>query len=204
MGLQLSNGIIEKTPTASWAIPAAIIGLSVLVMLGGSVASEWLRYDRVWIGQGEVWRLVTGHVTHLGWSHLMLNSAGLLLVWYLVGGAQTIRNWLRIIAISIATIDVAFWVLYPGLHWYVGMSGFLHGLLAAGIVSRLPRMQPETAVLLTLLVAKIAWEQFAGPLPGSETTSGGPVVVAAHLYGAIGGVLGAVLVRIRVRPQASI
>jgi membrane associated rhomboid family serine protease len=84
------------------------------------------------------------------------------------------------------------------------MSGLLHGLLAAGIVPRLRQLQAETAMLLTLLVAKIAWEQLSGPLPGSESTSGGPVVVAAHLYGAIGGVLGAGLVSIRVRPRASI
>ena len=204
MGLPLAHGIIEKTPAASWVIPAVIIGLSMLIMLGGPAASEWLRYDRVWIGQGELWRLLTGHFTHLGWSHLFLNSAGLLLVWYLVGGAQTIRDWVMIIAVSLATIDIAFWLQHPGLHWYVGMSGLLHGLLAAGIVPRLRQLQAETAVLLTLLVAKIAWEQLSGPLPGSESTSGGPVVVAAHLYGAIGGVLGAGLVSIRVRPQASI
>jgi len=204
MGLYESNGVIEKTPAASWVIPAVIIALSMLIMLGGSAAGEWLRYDRVWIGQGEVWRLVSGHVAHLGWSHLVLNSAGLLLVWFLVGGSQSIRDWMLIIAVSVTTIDIGFWLLRPELLWYVGMSGLLHGILAAGLVPRLRHMQPETAVLSALLVAKIAWEQVGGPLPGSESTSGGPVVVAAHLYGAVGGVLGAVLVRIRVRLRAAI
>ena len=59
-------------------------------------------------------------------------------------------------------------------------------------------------ILLLLLVAKISWEQFSGPVPGSELTSGGPVVVDAHLYGALGGVLGGFLVRIRVKSRASI
>ena len=204
MGLHESNGVIEKTPAASWAIPAVIILLSVLVMVGGSTASEWLRYDRVWIGQGELWRLVSGHVTHLGWSHLALNSIGLLLVWFLVGGAQEIQDWILVIAISIAAIDIGFWLLSPELVWYVGMSGLLHGILAAGLIPRMRQMQPETAVLLALLVAKITWEQLSGPLPGSESTSGGPVVVDAHLYGAIGGVLGAAAVIIRVRLRAAI
>jgi len=127
-----------------------------------------------------------------------------LLVWFLVGGAQSIRGWMLVIAVSMATIDIGFWWLRPELLWYVGMSGFLHGILAAGLVPRLRHMQPETAVLVTLLVGKITWEQIGGPLPGSESTSGGPVVVAAHLYGAIGGVLGAFLARIRVRPRAAI
>lgn len=204
MGLHDSNGVIEKTSAASWIIPAVIIALSILIMLGGSAANEWLRYDRVWIGQGEAWRLISGHVTHLGWSHLALNSAGLLLVWFLVGGAQSIRDWILVITVSIASIDIGFWLLRPDLLWYVGMSGFLHGILAAGLVPRLRKMQPETAVLTVLLVAKIAWEQIGGPLPGSESTSGGPVVVAAHLYGALGGVLGALLARIRVGPRAAI
>jgi rhomboid family GlyGly-CTERM serine protease len=204
MGLHKLHGSIEKTPAASWLIPAAILGVSALVMLGGTAAGEMLRYDRVWIGQGEAWRLVSGHFVHLGWSHLVLNGVGLLLVWFLIGGAQTMRSWVLIIAVSLASIDIAFWFRHPELYWYVGMSGLLHGLLAAGIVPRLRHITLETGVLATLLIAKISWEQFSGPLPGSETTSGGPVVVAAHLYGALGGVLGAILASIRVRQRAPI
>jgi membrane associated rhomboid family serine protease len=43
------------------------------------------------------------------------------------------------------------------------------------------------AILVLIVVAKIVWEHFAGPLPFSEFTSGGPVVTEAHLYGAVGG-----------------
>ena len=105
---------------------------------------------------------------------------------------------------TLAVIDTGFWWLNPELYWYVGMSGLLHGLLAAGLVPRLRRINLETAVLALLLMAKIGWEQFGGPLPGSESTSGGPVVVDAHLYGAIGGVLAAVLLQIRVKRSPSI
>ena len=154
--------------------------------------------------QGEVWRLVTGHLTHMSWSHLALNSAGLLLVWYLVAGSYKNRDWILIIGVTLAVIDVSFWFQKPELYWYVGMSGLLHGLLAAGLVTRLRNVDAETAILLFLLVAKISWEQYAGPVPGSEATSGGPVIVDAHLYGALGGVLGALTVRIRVGQRAAI
>ena len=187
-----------------WLIPLIYISIAVLIMLGGEGGKELLRYDRVWIGQGEAWRFVSGHMTHLGWSHLALNSAGLLLVWYLVGGTFANRSWLLIIGITLATIDIAFWFRNPQLYWYVGMSGLLHGILAAGIVAQLRKLDPETVILLLLLSAKIAWEQWNGPVPGSESTSGGPVIVDAHLYGALGGVVGALLVRIRVRPPTSI
>jgi hypothetical protein len=96
-------------------------------------------------------------------------------------------------------MDIAFWTLNPELYWYVGMSGMLHGLLAAGIVARMPGLDAESAVLLLLMLAKIGYEQFGGPVPGSEITSGGPVVVDAHLYGALGGAFGAILLRVAAR-----
>jgi rhomboid family GlyGly-CTERM serine protease len=173
-------------------------------MLAGEHGKELLRYDRVWIGQGETWRLLSGHFTHLGWSHLALNGAGLLLVWFLIGQSYAISTWILITLLTIATIDSAFWFLNPELYWYVGMSGLLHGLLVAGIIPRLRTLDVETGILLLLLIAKIGYEQFNGPVPGSETTSGGPVVVDAHLYGALGGVLGAILARIRAARRASI
>ena len=204
MGLHEPKRSNNAGAAGRWLVPAAIIGISILIMLAGESGKELLRYDRVWIGQGEVWRLVSGHLTHLAWSHLALNGAGLLLVWYLVGGRYTLRSWLLIIGIALATIEMAFWFNNPELYWYVGMSGLLNGLLAAGIVACLPRIDLETGILLLLLTAKIGWEQYAGPLPGSASTSGGPVVVDAHLYGALGGVLGALLARIRVGGQAAI
>ncbi len=63
----------------------------------------------------------------------MLNIAGLLLVWYLVGAAFSLTRWSIITASSILVMDMGFWFLMPQLDWYVGLSGLLHGLLAAGI-----------------------------------------------------------------------
>jgi hypothetical protein len=54
------------------------------------------------------------------------------------------------------------------------------------------------------LLGKLAWEQFSGPLPGSEGTAGGPVIVDSHLFGALGGALTALTLRIRVRPATPI
>ena len=61
---------------------------------------ELLRFDRGGIAAGELWRLLTGHFVHLGVSHTLLNLAGLLLVWVLVGAACTWRQWLLVMAAS--------------------------------------------------------------------------------------------------------
>ena len=204
MGLHESKENMKNTTAEVWLIPAAIIAISVLIMFGGDYAREALRYDRVWIGQGETWRFLSGHFAHLSGSHVALNSAGLILVWILIGGTYSIRSWILVSVVSLVTIDIGFWWLNPELYWYVGMSGLLHGLLAAGLVPRLRRINPETGVLALLLIAKISWEQFGGPLPGSESTSGGPVVVDAHLYGAVGGILAGLLLWIRVKRPPSI
>ena len=59
-------------------------------------------------------------------------------------------------------------------------------------------------MLAVFVAGKLLWEQTVGPLPGSESSAGGTVIVNAHLYGAVGGVLGALIPWRRVGPEASI
>ena len=78
----------------------------------------------------------------------VINSVGLLLVWFLVGRNHTFAAWLMIFASDACRHGSAHsGSCSPELYWYVGMSGMLHGLLAAGLVARLPDMDAETVVL---------------------------------------------------------
>ena len=187
-----------------WLLPGLAAAIAVGIALTGEAGRAFLRYDRPAIASGEVWRLLSGHFAHLGISHLVLNIAGLALVWILVADYLTRRQWLAIAVITLAGIDVGFWFLQPQLIGYVGLSGLLHGLLAAGVVAGIGAGRGETIVLGIILVAKIIYEQVAGPLPGSETTTGGAVIVAAHAYGAVAGAIGGGIMRIRVRDRAPI
>jgi len=121
-----------------------------------------------------------------------------------VGMRLTGRQWLIVGGASVAAMDAGFWFLNPWLDWYVGLSGLLHGLLAGGLVAALGKRDREAAVIAAFVVAKLAWEQVAGPLPGSESTAGGTVIVDAHLYGAVGGILGALVAGVTVRPPRPI
>ena len=175
----------------AWALPAAVIFFAILAEIFGDWSREWLSYDRDGIVAGQGWRLLTGHFVHLGPSHLALNALGLLLVWLLVGATASTGRWLFIGAVSIGGIDAGLWLFAPRLDWYVGLSGLLHGLLAAGIVAELRGGSRDSWVLAALVLAKLAYEQFAGPLPGSEASAGGAVVVDAHLFGVVAGTLAA-------------
>ncbi len=162
-------------------------GLVVLAALGGEPARVALRYDRAGIAAGEWWRLISGHFVHLGPSHTALNLAGLVLVAALFPREFRARQWSVLLVAALATISAGLLLLRPGLAWYVGLSGVLHGLFFAGALRWVSRREWEGYVLGGFLMGKLAWEQYAGALPLSVSTSGGPVIVDAHLYGAVAG-----------------
>ena len=179
----------QSSKYSVWILAGVIVVVAALLAIAGDWGRELLRYDRVAISEGEVWRLLSGHFVHLGWSHFLLNGAGLLLIFYLVAGRFTAAQWLIVSLVVIAAMDIGFWNWQPQLIWYVGLSGLLHGLLAAGAVDGIRTGQLDYWLIAAFLLVKLTYEQLVGPLPGSEGTTGGNVVVAAHLYGAIGGAL---------------
>ena len=182
-------------------VPAAVILASGCFALFGDPGRVALRWERALIVEGELWRLITGHLVHLGISHLVLNLAGLLLVWFLVGRDLKPLQWLAIGVVNVVAIDAGFWVLNPELTWYVGLSGVLHGMLAAGIVVATTDARKDLVLLGVLVVAKLVYEQVAGALPGSGTVSGGAVIVDAHLYGAVSGAIAGAIMRRLGKPK---
>ncbi len=176
--------------TTALHLPLGLSLFCLLLALTGEGGREWLRFDRAGIlADGQLWRLLTGHLVHLGWTHLAMNLAGLWLVWLLYGQSLATGRWLLLIVASSIGISSALLVLDPWLNWYVGLSGVLHALIVAGIVVQLRhRPLPGEWLLLGLIAAKLTWEQFHGALPGSAELAGGPVVVDAHLHGALIGV----------------
>ena len=186
----------QGLPVAAASLFIAIIALALLA--GGDDLRDALSLDRSSIAEdGEIWRLLTGHIVHLAPSHAVLNIVGVALVVLLVGREFRLWQWAVITAAAVATIDLGLFLFNPSLDWYVGLSGLLHGWLAAGIVASLRERRPDAWLLLALVGAKLVFEQWQGPIPGSPETSGGPVVVDAHLYGAIGGALAGFLLTLR-------
>ncbi|MEM9058730.1 MAG: rhombosortase, partial [Pseudomonadota bacterium] len=140
--------------------------------------------------------------------HLVLNLAGLALVWALLGTCYSAGAWLAVTGVTLIVMSSAFLALEPALGWYVGLSGLLHGWFVAGAVvlttDAIPGERRFAALLLALAIAKVAYEQWLGPLPMTAESAGGPVVVDAHLYGAIGGAFAAAGVIIWRRTRESL
>ena len=156
----------------------------LLPVLTGDAGREDLRYDRVGLANGQLWRLLTGHFVHLSLEHAALNSLGLVLMWALFARDYTPRQWLPILLGAILAIDAGLWMRDSTIAWYVGSSGVLHGVMAAGTLAHLRRRDLDGWVLAAFVILKLGYEQWRGQLPFAE---GSVVVVDAHLYGAIGG-----------------
>lgn len=179
---------------------AALLGvLGLLLVLGatGETGREMLRYERSALANFQWWRLVSAHLVHLSWEHVLLNCAGLVLLWALFAREYSPRRWLWIIIASVITIDAGLWFFRPTVDWYLGASGVLHGVLAAGTYAMYRRGETMGAVLLLLLVVKLMYEQHAG----SSLFAGDlPLVPDAHVLGVLGGLTAAFLPRAAPRP----
>lgn len=193
-GSQLAHPISRIQGMWLLGLPCAV---SVLFALGGEPARLAMRYERAGVLAGDYWRLITGHLVHGSLAHLLLNMAGLGLIAALFSRDYTLRQWLIVLLLSAMTINAGFVLFEPQLQWYVGLSGILHGALAAGTVAWWRHETKPLALALTVgLIGKLTWEQWQGALPLSGDM---PVIVNAHLYGAIGGLVGAF--GIYLRPQ---
>ncbi len=181
-------GVSIRRLRESWVI-VALLAVCLLLGLGGEELRDLLRYERDAIHSGEYWRLASGHLVHLGFGHLWPNLAALAVIGLLFEGVFRNSDWVRVGAASAAAIDLGLYALEPTVFWYVGLSGVLHGFVAAGALALLVRREMLGAVLGLGLAAKLIFEQIVGPVPLTAASVGGPVVVAAHLYGAIGALL---------------
>jgi rhomboid family GlyGly-CTERM serine protease len=179
---------------------AALLGVVVLLLAlsaTGGWGREHLQYQRDALAHYQWWRLISAHLVHLGWRHALLNCAGLTMLWVLFAREFTPRRWLWIVLLATASIDAGLWFLYPAVEWYAGASGVLHGIWAAGACAMYRRGEAVGAGLVLLLVVKLAYEQQSG---ASLFEGDLPLVPAAHLFGALGGLIGAVLPRAAPKP----
>ena len=165
---------------------AIVLALDAVLGLGDSV-SQLLRYDRSAIAAGGWWRLLSAHIVHLDLHHLILNELGLVLMWSLFADDYDAVEWCAIVLAGALAISCGLWWLSPRVSWYVGASGVLHSVMAAGAAKHLVERCWDRWILIFGLGAKLAWEQWGGaPAP--------MIVVDAHLYGACCGfLLGAAL-----------
>lgn len=167
-------------------------GFAVLLVALQLLPAAWRRalwYDRAAIGDGEFWRLLTGNLVHLGWMHLALNVAALLIGIWVFYPARNPIAWATALIVCAVVSSLGLYLFSPEIIWCVGMSGALHGLLMIGAIDWIRQGDRAGWALLAIWSGKLAWEHWYGALPFSTETVGSAVVTDAHLWGAVGGLL---------------
>lgn len=166
-----------------------ILTFSVLLFLLQPDSNQWLSYYHSAIEDGQWWRLLTAHICHTNGYHLLLNTVGLLVVVSLFLESFKNNALLLISLFSSLFISLCLFWLEPSVQKYVGLSGVLHALFAFGVCDELKKQDKWGIILGLGFIVKIAFEQFNGPSASTESLIGATVLINAHLYGAIAGVV---------------
>ena len=174
-----------------WPLVSVLALCSLIQFIGVNAP---LQYDRELISVGQWWRLLSGHLVHLSWFHLQDNALALAALWFLFYRFSAGLLFLFELLWCCLGVGVGLYFFSPEVAWYVGLSGALHGLFVLRVCLDVHSNRRVKGVLLVLLAIKLAVEQGYGSWLDSRSI-GGEVVVDAHLYGALTGLIGAVIVR---------
>lgn len=151
--------------------------------------NQYFAYYHNLVAKGQVWRLITAHLCHTNGYHFLLNSIGLIVVVTLF--INTFKKY-SLIPLSIFSglfIAIALFYFESNVHSYVGLSGVLHGLFAFAVCDELKRKEKWAYILAVGFIVKISWEQLNGPSANTESLIAATVLINAHLYGAISGIV---------------
>jgi rhomboid family GlyGly-CTERM serine protease len=147
----------------------------------------WLAWDRNAILQGEIWRILTGNLTHTNWAHLLMNALALLIISFIFRAHFNAKRYTALIIVL--SIGIGGGIFATNMQWYAGLSGVLHGIFAWGAISDIRTKTKGGWLLFVGLIIKITWEQIYGGSASSEALIGARVATEAHLIGALIGSL---------------
>ena len=182
----LNVSSVKEFFTTYWLALLIALCCGALQLFGFDQA---LRYDRDLVGSTEPWRFISANFVHLNWPHYWMNMGALGLLWLMFARRLSTLEWLSVFLFSSLVVSTGLQLLNTDLFWYVGLSGTLHGVISAGVWRELCHDRFFALSVGGLSLAKLIYEQLYGALPGSEQSVGGHVVVDAHFYGAIGGII---------------
>ncbi|CAH6836657.1 membrane protein [Vibrio chagasii] len=163
--------------------PVLIFTSLLCVIFQLEPVQAWVVWDKSTIVDGQWWRILTGNFSHTNYSHLLMNLAGLWIISYLF---QPTRKQL-ISALAMISLITGLALLLSSIQIYVGLSGTLHGLFGFFALREALNGRKSSWLLVSGLVAKIAWEQFVGPSSTTGELINARVAIEAHLAGALAG-----------------
>lgn len=160
-------------------------------------SSHYLAYDRVEIQQFQLWRFITGNLLHTNANHLYMNLAGVLLLWALHGWYFNLQQYTAILLFLSISTTLGIYVFASQLHWYVGLSGLLHGVMLLGAYFDIRKGLKSGWLLLLGVIVKVAHEQIFGASQDIANLINANVAIDAHLYGTLSGLCIIIFIQLR-------
>ncbi len=177
-----------------WALPICILMVSLLATYHSETSSA-LTYDRGALLNGEIYRLLTFHFVHLSNAHFLINIFTLAVMWLFYGGTMRMREWMGAIVGCGCAIGLCLLLLSPEVEWSVGLSGLLYALFACAAIRMAMSGEYLSCAVVAFLIVKIVLEQTIGPSTAMEHFVGSSILVDAHMFGVIAGLLFGVFFR---------
>ena len=169
--------------------PLLITIVSIILALTEPMSSDVLAYDRNQLNNSQWWRLITGHFLHTNNIHLVLNIAGLTLLWALHGHYYHTARYLILFLLLCLGTSTGLYLFAPKMQWYVGLSGVLHGLFVIGAYFDIRQHFKTGWLMLVGVWLKVIHEQVYGASEDVAQLIAANVAIDAHLFGLISGCL---------------
>jgi rhomboid family GlyGly-CTERM serine protease len=167
--------------------PLLIVIISIVLALTEPMSSSLFAYDRDQINNFQWWRLITGHFLHTNTTHLLLNTAGLTLLWALHGHYYKMSRYLIQFLLLCLGTAIGLYYFAPQMQWYVGLSGVLHGLFVIGAYIDIQQKFKTGWLMLIGVWVKVIHEQIFGASADVAELINANVAIDAHLFGTITG-----------------
>ncbi len=182
----------RTSAVARFASPVALVALIWLIqivdaVLPGSFTGFGLRSWDL----GSLPGLVLGPLLHSGWPHLIGNTLPLLVLGCLVAVEGAGRFWL-VTAVSALAGGAGTWLVNAPGTLTVGASVLVFGYFAY-VVVRVFSPRPIAHRIVYALIALTVIALYGGSMLAGVIGVGPGVSWQAHLFGAVGGVLAALL-----------
>lgn len=142
--------------------------------------------------QGQWWRLVSGHLVHLDWNHWAMNMLGLTLCLLVFRHDLHPGHWPASFVFISLFSSIGLLLVYTDNQRYVGFSDVLHGWILMGAAAILVKERKLAIAIFVLFWLKIA-EENSGLTFFTSTTLKGDIAKESHIFGALGGMLYALL-----------
>jgi len=165
--------------------------VSIIIVIAGGLSffqaqlQPIFEFNRELIANGQYWRLLTGNFLHTNGWHLTFNLAGLILLHQLFGQYYSPKALVSFTVFNCTAVGLMLFFFSPDIFYYVGLSGFLHGLFVAGCLAEITRGIKFSYLLLIGVSAKILFEQTSGATAQMSELINATIAVDAHLYGAV-------------------